>query len=77
MNTTLTIRTDKTMRQALAKRAKTLDVTVSECVRQILETALSERPLSQRVGHLKGHLELPDSASDPWRSQLQERNWRP
>ena len=64
------------MRQALEKRAKMLGVTVSEYVRQILDAALSERPLSQRAGYLKGHLELPNRASDPWRDQLQERNWR-
>ena len=77
MNTTLTIRTDQSLREALEKRASALGITVSECVRHILQTELCERPISQRVGHLKGHLDLPDSASDPWRNQLRERNWRP
>ena len=43
----------------------------------LLNEAISEHPLSQRVGHLKGSLELPDPASDPWRRQVHERNWRP
>ena len=77
MNTTLTVRTDQTMRQALERRAKAQGVTVSELVRRILEEAISERPLEQRAGHLKGRLELPDSTSDLWRTQLRERNWRP
>lgn len=77
MNTTLTIRTDKKMRQALEKRAKDHDITVSECVRQILQEAISERPLSQRIGHLKGGLELSDEPTDSWRQQLRQRNWRP
>lgn len=77
MDTTLTIRTDKKVRKALEKRAEILGLTVSEYVRQVLEAALAERPVSQRAGHLKGQLGLPNAASDPWRAQLRERNWRP
>ena len=65
------------MRQALERRARDQGMTVSELVRKILEEAISERPLAQRVGHLKGRLELPDAKSDPWRENLRDRNWRP
>ena len=77
MNTTLTVRTGKTMRQTLEKRAKAQGVTVSEFVRRILQEAISERPLAQRAGHLRGRLDLPDPATDHWRNQMRERNWRP
>lgn len=76
MNTTLTVRTDQAMRQALEKRAKAQGLTVSELVRRLLEEAISERPMAQRAGHLKGRLELSDPGSDSWRKHLRERNWR-
>ena len=76
MNTTLTVRTDEKMRQALVNRARAEGLTVSELVRRILKEAVSERPLVQRVGHLKGCLELPPPDTDPWRMQLHNRNWR-
>lgn len=77
MNTTLTVRTDETMRKALERRAKTQGLTVSELVRRILGDAISERPLSHRAGHLKGRLDLSAVDSDTWRNQMRERNWRP
>ena len=52
MNTTLTVRTDEKMRQLLERRAKAQGLTVSELVRRVLDEAISEHPLSQRVGHL-------------------------
>ncbi|MCY3764573.1 MAG: ribbon-helix-helix protein, CopG family [Gemmatimonadetes bacterium] len=76
MNTTLTVRTDRTMREALEERAQAQGLTVSELVRRLLEEAISERPLAQRVGHLKGRLELSDPGGDAWRNRLRERNWR-
>jgi macrodomain Ter protein organizer (MatP/YcbG family) len=76
MNTTLTVRIEKTMRQTLGIRARAMGITVSELVRQILEEAITERPIAQRAGHLKGQLKLPDTSSDSWCTQVQERNWR-
>jgi hypothetical protein len=46
-------------------------------VREILEEALSERPIGVRAGQLKGRLDVPANDEDPWRRQLRERNWRP
>lgn len=76
MSKTLTIRTDETLREALARRAASQGKTVSEVVREILEQALAERPLESRIGHLRGGLRLPEEPSDAWRKQLRERNWR-
>ena len=76
VSTTITIRTDETLREALDKKAATSGKTVSELVREILEEALAEKPLQVRAGHLKGRLSLPRKASEPWRSHLRQRNWR-
>jgi len=77
MSTTLTVRTDESLRKALARRAEAEGKTVSEIVREILEEALVERPLSEKIGHLRGGLRLPRKSSDRWRQQIRDRNWRP
>ncbi len=76
MSTTITIRTDESLREALDRKAAMSGKTVSQVVREILEDALADRPLKARVGHLKGSLRLPRKAAEPWRRQLRERNWR-
>lgn len=76
MRTTLTVRTDESLRKALARRAKAQGKSISELVREILEEALAERPFAARVGHLRGGLELPGEPSDPWRRRIRDRNWR-
>lgn len=76
MGTTLTIRADEALREALAKRAKSQGKNVSEVIREILEAAIAEKPLEEKVGHLKGRLRLPPKPSEPWRSRLRKRNWR-
>jgi hypothetical protein len=76
MSTTITIRTDELLREALDKRAAASGKTVSELVREILEEALADRPLHVRAGHLKGRLRLPRKASEPWRKHLRRQNWR-
>lgn len=76
MSTTLTVRTDEPLREALRSRAAAQGKTISMLVREILEEALMERPITARAGHLKGRLDLPAASEDPWRRQLRERNWR-
>jgi plasmid stability protein len=76
MRTTLTIRTDEKLRAALKERAAMQGKSVSEVAREILSEAVAERPLSERVGHLKGKLDLRASDTDAWRERLRERNWR-
>ncbi len=77
MRTTLTIRADENLLEALKTRAAAHGKSVSEVAREILSDALAERPLSERIGHLRGQLDLESGASDPWRDRLRERNWRP
>lgn len=74
--TSLTIRTDSALKEALARRAEAKGVTTSELAREILSEALAERPLGQKVGHLRGTLEGPDVPGDAWRKSLRARNWR-
>lgn len=77
MRTTITLRTDETMRDQLQRRASLQGKSVSEVVREILRDALEIRPLGERTGHLQGRLELPRQEDEPWRRELRERNWRP
>jgi len=76
MSTTLTVRADESLREALLQRAKAQGKTLSEVVREILESAVTERPLGDRIGHLRGRLHLSASAAEPWRDRLRDRNWR-
>ncbi len=76
MSTTLTIRTDQALRQALAQRARAQGKTVSEVAREILAAALEEHPLERRTGHLRGRLGLRPKQTDAWRKSLRKSNWR-
>ena len=76
MSTTITIRTDESLRAALDEKAALTGKTVSELVREILEDALTERPFRVRVGHLGGRLRLGEKQSDAWSKKLRKRNWR-
>jgi hypothetical protein len=76
MSTTITVRTDKTLRDALLKRAKIERKSVSVVVREILVDALVERPLSERVGRSRGSLRIAE-AHTAWQRQIRDRNWRP
>jgi plasmid stability protein len=76
MTTSLTIRTDPALKEALARRAEAKGVTTSDLAREILREALAERPLGQRAGHLRGTLEDSALPGDAWRKSLRARNWR-
>lgn len=73
--TTITVRTDKPLRDALAKRAKAEHKTVSDVVREILEQSLIERPMAERVGKLRGTLRIAEPTG-AWQREIRERNWR-
>ncbi len=77
MSTTLTIRTDESLREALEKRAEAQGKSLSEVAREILLRALEERPMNARTGHIKGRLKLPRRATEAWRKEVRKRNWRP
>lgn len=77
MSTTITIRTDESLRRELEERASALGKSLSEIVREILKAAVAEQSLEERTGHLRGRLELPHREDEPWRRKLRDRNWRP
>jgi predicted transcriptional regulator len=76
MRTTITIRADEALRDALAKRARSERKTVSKVVREILEDALVDRPLAERVGRERGSLRIAETTT-AWQRQIRDRNWRP
>ena len=81
MSTTLTIRTDEGMRRDLEEIARARKETVSQVAREILRSALTQRPFAERTGHLRGQLalgpqEVESQKSDPWRREIAERNRR-
>lgn len=76
MSTTLTVRTDDALDQALRELACSEGLTLSELVRRILEDAVQERTLAERAGHLAGALDALDAGGDGWREQIRSRNWR-
>ena len=73
---TLTIPTDQKLHEALRERATKQGKTVPELAREILSEALAERPLVERVAHLRGQLHLQKDASDSWRAHFRESNFR-
>lgn len=73
---TLTIPTDEKLQEALQERAAMQGKTVPELAREILSEAMAERPLAERIGHLRGRLHLQKDTSDPWRAHLRESNFR-
>ena len=77
MGAPLTIPTDRKLREALEQRAASQGKTVPEVAREILADAFEERPLSERIGHLRGRLDLSSATSDSCRREIKERNWRP
>jgi predicted DNA-binding protein len=75
MEKTITVRLDRQQDEALTRLAKTLGKTRSAVVREVLEQALSERSVAERVGHLKGTVQLP-KPKDAWAKHLRKENWR-
>lgn len=75
MEKTITIRLDREQDEALTQRAKTVGKTRSALVRELLAQALSERPISERAGHLEGSIQLP-KPKDAWSKHLRKQNWR-
>ena len=60
----------------MARRAEAQGKSVSQVVREILEEAVAERSLQEKIGHLKGRLRPAGRGEEPWRRRLRERNWR-
>src|SRR5258706_11823259 len=62
---TLSIQADEELQAALQERADLQGKTVSDLAREILREAIAQRPLGERVGHLRGRLELPSTQPTP------------
>jgi hypothetical protein len=75
MPRTITISADQALQDALSKRAEVECKSMTEVVRDILETALSEQPLARRIRKLRGNLPFAESAA-AWQRTIRERNWR-
>ena len=76
MGKTIAVRVDAMLEKALDERARASGMTVSQVVRATLRDAFAERPLGERIGHLRGALKVRDDQDDPWRRTLRDRNWR-
>lgn len=74
MSTTITIRAESSLRDALEKRAAETGRSLSAVVRQILVDALTERPMEGRVGHVRGRFRVAETSQDPSRAELRRRN---
>lgn len=77
MSTTITIRADEKLREALEQRARAQGKSISGLVREILMRSLEDAPMGSRSSHLRGALNLSGKTAETWRSKLAERNWRP
>ena len=75
MDTTITVRLDRSQDERLTARCKATGKTRSALVRELIEQGLDDRPLSRRIGHLKGALNLPAPRSG-WPKAIKDRNWR-
>jgi hypothetical protein len=75
MEKTITIRLGRAQDEALTRRAKTTGKTRSAVVRELLEQALLEIPISEKAAHLKGSLRL-EKPKDAWGKHLRKQNWR-
>ena len=60
----------------MAFRAAAAGKSLSALIREIIEEAVTERPLCRRAGHLKGRLALPGDRKDAWSEELRARNRR-
>ena len=76
MSSTLTFRPSESQRKKLERRAASLEITVSEFVRELLDRALDDRPLGERVAHVTGSLRLGKNQADAWAEDIRKQNWR-
>lgn len=64
------------LRSRLAERAAARGTTVSELVREILERAVGNRPLGERIRRFRGSLTSQRGKDDAWSESIRARNWR-
>jgi len=76
MSATITIRIAEDQRKILKEKARLNGQSTSVFIREILERELSDVPLGQKVGHLRGILSFATPPKDSFRRAIRERNWR-
>jgi predicted transcriptional regulator len=76
VTTTLTVRLDERQAKALQDAARRLGKSVSDIVREALDSALTERTIAARAGHVKGRVRLARRDGGAWRDTIRDRNWR-
>ena len=74
--TILAVRLEEELREAVNRRAAAEGTTVSGFVRETLREAVADRPVGDRIRHLKGTVRLEAATDDEWRTTLRSRNWR-
>jgi len=75
MDTTVTVRLDRSQDERLTARCKATGKTRSALVRELIDQGLDERPLGRRIGHLTGRLDVP-APKTGWPKRIKESNWR-
>ena len=73
--TSLAVRLEEDLRAAVNRRAAAEGTTVSCFVRETLREAVADRPIGERIRHLKGTVPI-GADDDAWRTELRSRNWR-
>ncbi|WP_419943030.1 hypothetical protein [Candidatus Palauibacter sp.] len=73
--TILAVRLEEDLREAINRRAAADGTTVSGFVRETLREAVADRPIGERIRHLKGTVRM-GADDDEWRTTLRSRNWR-
>lgn len=74
----MAVRVETELWDAAVRRAQILGTSVSEVVREALRDAVVARPLSDRLGILRGSIQsdTADSSKDEWQSEIRSHNWR-
>ncbi len=76
VTTTLTFRLEAKQRKKLREKAAFFGKSESAFLRELLDRELDERPMSERIGHLKGTLSLKGKKQDSWGEHIRKQNWR-
>ncbi|WP_420636863.1 hypothetical protein [Candidatus Palauibacter sp.] len=71
----MAVRLEEDLREAINRRAAADGTTVSGFVRETLRAAVADRPIGERIRHLRGTVRLARD-DDEWRTALRSRNWR-
>ena len=75
MSTTITAHASAELREALQAHPASLGKSLSEFVRDTLESAVAEHSKGELASHVAGK-PAPAEWQDGWHRDLRERNWR-